>query len=501
MQVPAFDWSKPQRQSPVALLFIIWRILKESWIAILLVFGKYLFRDTEKTKSKFDDYAIYYALGFFALILLIRINHLIQFFRFRLYVQQGELVVISGVLSKTKAIIPLDRVQSVHLKQNYVHRFTNTCGLKLETAGSAHTEVEIDAIDLQKAMALQQILQQQTSIITSVSDHQTAPAPMLGISTADVLKLAISENHIKTLLLILFFALARMEDLRQYFGVDAEKVIGDGVEKVLSASQLWALLIAAVLTITLAVSFARVLIRYYAMQLRISEKGFQMQWGFLQTQQKMLVHNKVQMLSWNSNWIRGLLGIRIVRFFMAGEDVLKDGQWIRLPVMQQNLLHQIIAPYQSVWPTENGVPHKVHHAYGWRMTVLIGLPVCILLSVLVCLWKLWLVICPILAFVYYAISNLIAQRNFQYWYNYQTIQITKGVWGREHVLLNLSRVQHVEVKTSPYLRAKQLATLVLHTAGDTVEIPYISLEQANYLADCCLLNIEFDLSSSSFASE
>jgi len=46
-----------------------------------------------------------------------------------------------------------------------------------------------------------------------------------------------------------------------------------------------------------------------------------------------------------------------------------------------------------------------------------------------------------------------------------------------------------------------LATLVLHTAGDTVEIPYISLEQANYLADCCLLNIEFDLSSSSFASE
>jgi membrane protein YdbS with pleckstrin-like domain len=111
------------------------------------------------------------------------------------------------------------------------------------------------------------------------------------------------------------------------------------------------------------------------------------------------------------------------------------------------------------------------------------------------------VVFPILAFIYYAISNLIAQRNFQYWYNHQTIQIKKGVWGREQILLNFERVQHVSIKTSPYLRAKHLATLVLHTAGDTVEIPYISLEQANYLADCCLLNIEFDLSSSSFASQ
>lgn len=500
MLVPAFDWSKPQRQSPVALLFIIWRILKESWIAILLVFGKYLFRDAEQTKSKFDDNAIYYALGFFVFILLIRINQLIQFFRFRIYVQGGELIVISGVLSKTQTILPLERVQSVHLKQNYLHRFTNTCGLKLETAGSAHTEVEIDAIDLHKAMALQQILQKQTHAVVS-GEKQEVPASILGISTADVLKLAISENHIKTLLLILFFALARLDDLRQYFGVDTEKVIGDGVDKVLSASQLWVLLICAVLTLTLAVSFARVLIRYYAMQLRISEKGFQMQWGFLQTQQKMLLHNKVQMLSWNSNWVRGLLGIRILRFFMAGEDIVKDGQWIRLPVLQQDVLRKIIAPYQSVWPAENSAPHKVHHAYGWRMTVLIGLPACVLLCIPIYLWKPWLVAFPILALMYYAISNLIAQRNFRYWYNHQTIQCTKGVWGREHVLLNFERVQHVEIKTSPYLRAKQLATLVLHTAGEKVVIPYIDLAQANYLADCCLLNIEFDLSSSSFTGQ
>lgn len=500
MLVPAFDWSKPQRQSPVALIFILWKILKESWFAVLFVFGKYLFGSSESKKSRFADYAIYYALGFFVFIILIRINHLIQFFRFRIYVQGGELIVISGVLSKTQTILPLERVQSVHLKQNYLHRFTNTCGLKLETAGSAHTEVEVDAIDLHKAMALQQILQQQTHAVVS-GEKQEVPASILGISTADVLKLAISENHIKTLLLILFFALARLDDMRQYFGVDTEKVIGDGVDKVLSASQLWVLLICAVLTLTLAVSFVRVLIRYYAMQLRISEKGFQMQWGFLQTQQKMLLHNKVQMLSWNSNWVRGLLGIRILRFFMAGEDIVKDGQWIRLPVLQQTVLRKIIAPYQSLWPAENSAPYKVHHAYGWRMTVLIGLPACVLLGIPIYLWKPWLVVFPILALMYYAISNLIAQRIFRYWYNYQTLQIEKGVWGREHILLNFARVQHVEIKTSPYLRAKQLAMLVLHTAGEKVVIPYIDLAQANYLADCCLLNIEFDLSSSSFTGQ
>ena len=121
----------------------------------------------------------------------------------------------------------------------------------------------------------------------------------------------------------------------------------------------------------------------------------------------------------------------------------------------------------------------------------IALPLCASLSLILGLWKPWAVWMPLAVLTYEAVTNLVRRRKCRFWYDNHTLQVESGVWGRQQSLLNFERVQHVAVKTSPYLRSKGLATLVLHTAGKAVTIPYIPEGQARYLADLSLVRVEF----------
>lgn len=482
MQVPEFDWSKPQRASHIALVFIVGKIFRESWLVILFLVGRKFLRNEEKQGTDRPGVG-YYLLGMLAVLLMVRIHYIIQHFRFRFYIEAGELIILSGVLTRKKTSIPLNRIQSVHLSQSYLHRLTNTCGLKLETAGSDETELKIDAIRKERALELQAILhQKEDASVDSVVAH---PPALIGIRPVDLLKLALSENHIKTLLLILTFILARIDDMQNFVDVELEDV-EQQVDQVRLTTRLILSMIGFGLVLTLIVSFVRTILRYHDWQLRLTEKGFQLNWGFFQTQQKMVLHRNVQLISWESNFLRSLLGIRTLRLFTAGENILQDAHWIRVPVLQKANLHELTRSYQAVWPSEYSQAHSVDASYAWRSTMLVVLPVSLVLSTALFFLKPLLLFVPILFLAYFTVTYLIRQRRFRFWFDQHTLQIRKGIWGTEELLLQFEKVQQVEVSTSPFLRSRKLATLVFHASGDVVSIPYIPVEQAQFIADLCL---------------
>lgn len=488
MSQSKFDWSIPQKASPIALLIIVGKILKDSWLFILFFIISYLFKNQDAPKAQLKVVSSF--MGVTLVLLLVQIKHLIEYFRFRFYLEETELIIFSGVFSKTKTSIPINRIQSVHLVQTYLHRISNTCQLKLETAGTENTELEIKAINRDKALALQAILQK----TTNHPETNETLVNISGLHFKDVLKLAFSENHIKTFLLIVAFAFSRMEDLKQYLGINATDIIDEKVDQVQFTQAILLQLITVALGLTLMVSFVRVLLRYYGMQIKSTINGFQMQWGFLNTQQKMLVQNKVQLISWNSNFLRRILGIHIFRFYLAGENILKGDQHIQLPIMQPELIHQLIEPYQPILPSKHSFAYKVDSSYGWRETILVGLPITGAIAIAIYFWNPLYILLPVLVLFYLAISNKIKHRNYQFWYNADSILIQKGVWGRENILLNFNKIQHLSIKTSPFLRARNIATLEIYTAGDKVSIPFIPIEQAQYLINWALFIVEFKTS-------
>lgn len=489
MSTNKHDWSEPQKLSPIALVFILVKIIKDSWPLVLIIVGKIILNEQNETKRN-TSFGVFFILGITFLILLIHVRQLINFFKFRIYVQGAELIVSGGVLSKSITIVPINRVQSVHLIENYLHKLTNTCKLKIETAGSEATEIEIEAISKDRAISLQALLQNAAK--ETIQKKNVEQVQMMGIRFADVIKLAISENHIRTFLIILAFAYSRIEDLKQLFGYDASNIIDEQVDQAAFSTSGILTLLSLGLLVTLMVSFIRVLLRYHEMSIYSNKNGFQMEWGFLQTQQKMLIQNKVQLISWNNNFIRKVLGIKIVRFFMTGEDILKPKQHIQLPIMQAALLYQLISPYQAIWPSQNEKYNRVDKSYGWRETVLFALPITLIVAIAIYFWNPSYIFFPILILIYLTISNWVKFQKFRFWMNNNTIQIQKGIWGEENILLNFNKVQQVSIKTSPFQRRKNLATIELYTAGETVTIPFIPKSQAQYIVDKTLVCIELN---------
>ncbi|OYZ03041.1 MAG: hypothetical protein B7Y37_00970 [Sphingobacteriia bacterium 28-36-52] len=489
MNTNKFDWSIPQRLSPVALIFILSKVIKASWPLVLIVIGRIIINEQNEAKTN-ASVGIFFILGISLLILLIHISQLINFFFFRICIRGSELIVTGGLFTKTKTIVPINRVQSVHLIETYLHKLTNTCELKIETAGTDATEIEVQAIRKEKALLLQTLLE--SSIEEKNVNIAAETQQLMGIQFRDLLRLAISENHIKTFLIILAFGYSRLEDLKQVIGFDASDIIDEQVDKATFSLSGFLTILIAGLFFTLLVSFIRVMLRYHEMTIISSIKGFQMEWGFLQTQQKMLFQNKVQLISWNNNFIRRILGIKILRFYMAGEDINLTKQNIQLPVMHRHLLYQLVSPYQSVWPSTNAQLNNVHPSHGWRNTLLFVLPITIGSSIAIYFWNPGYIIFPFLTLIYFAFSNWMKYKKFRFWYNEYSIQIQKGIWGEENVLLNLNKTQHVVVKTTPFQRRKKIVTLELHTAGEKIIIPFLPIEQAQIIADKTLLCVEFN---------
>jgi uncharacterized protein len=66
------------------------------------------------------------------------------------------------------------------------------------------------------------------------------------------------------------------------------------------------------------------------------------------------------------------------------------------------------------------------------------------------------------------------------------IEIRSGVWWQSSTIVACSRIQHTEVVRGPLQRSQNLATLVIHTAGnasDTVGLPGLRNEVAQALRD------------------
>lgn len=488
MQTKEFNFSEPHKLSKVAFLMLIGKITKQSLPILLFIVGGKLLRNKENSDWQ-GAKVFYYFLGAYFIFLVTHIRQFLQYLRFRFYIQNGELIEESGIFSKSKTSIPLHRIQSVNLIQNYVHRITHTCELKIETAGSDKTEFLLKAIDREKALAFQNVLQRNETIEGKSPVQVNSSVFQIGI--AGMFKLFISENHLKTLGLILLFVVARIDDLRQILGIDAEDYLEKEFSRFVLTMKLFLPIALFILIITFMVSLVRVLVRYHNMELSVTANGFNMQWGFFQTQQKNIQQNKVQLVGWNQNFLRKILGIHILRFYMAGEDVTKESVRIQLPVMHGKLLHQLIYPYQSIWPGNVEELKTIHPSYGWRKTIIYGVPLFVGLFVGLYFFEPVYIILPSIMFAYFAGHNFVAQRNFHFWFNNNTLQVRKGVWGREMLLLNFKNVQHVVVKTGPYLRSKKLATVIFHSAGDKIHIPFVSVDLAQYLADLCLVNIQF----------
>jgi len=485
----------PQRQSPKAVVLILLKyfriIVRQLWPILLVIL-------INPTKGK----GFMITAVAFVVILVSLIYSLIAYTKYYFFIQNNELCVRSGVFRKTVLNVPFDRIQSVDFKRNIVHQFLNVVSVQVDTAGSKGSELELDAIELERAEELRSVVlaykhsRHTAPVDTSdpippIPQIKEVPELILSLSPKDLIKIGISENHLRTAAIIFAFFLGLADDLDQLLGWDVYGQLED-TTTAMSLFGLLATLIAIPLFIgvSFAITLIRTVLRYYGLKFWREGKSFKVVSGLFTRNEKSIQKSKIQVIRWVTSPLKKIFGIHQMNIYQATNvDQNQDKSLVIPGCYQQQIDHTL----DTIVPEFRGAvftAHHMHPAIVHLMVFLFGFIPAVLFGLMawfndvVMQWLLTLVF-PLaiwMGYLYQQKRRLKIHPDF--------ILSEGGIFGNSSKLIEIYKVQSVHLESSPMQRRRGLISLHVYTAGGEISFPYLKEGIARQARDYILFRVE-----------
>jgi len=488
-----FDFSIPQRQSWVAILMIIWKtyriLIRQIFPFLILLFvGK-------SSKSSYGTYIIYFVC---AAAIIGMIYSILAFFRYYFYIDENKLIVEKGVIGRSKTIIPFERIQTINFEQNVAHQLFSVVRLKVDTAGSAQKEFEFDAIEKDQADAIRSVILEKKSKLKStvVLDKETtlevekekSYRSILKLSIVDLLKVGITENHIRSGGLILF-AMWWVWDSLSEAGLDPEQYTDD-IDPMAHGVVVVGILILLFVILSFLFSLIRTVLKYYDMEFWRSDNGFKINSGLFTKKDTSALDHKIQMVSWSDNLLRKIIGYYELNLKQASSIAINSKTSIRVPGCRQDQIDLVTASLYGARAFEGIEMESVDIRFMYRRMFflsLIGVPFIVggyFNS------SSFSMIAGVLLIAFFVVTSYFRYKKCKFGHNGKMLMVRGGLFGDKAETLPIIKLQNVEMSQSPYQRRKDLANIKIYTAAGSVTVPYIHYDRAVELADYLLYKTE-----------
>ncbi|SDN06147.1 Uncharacterized membrane protein YdbT, contains bPH2 (pleckstrin homology) domain [Daejeonella rubra] len=453
------------------------QLLKSIWPFILLVLVR---SDGERdTAGEF----ILIVLPAFALS-----KALVDYFFFKFRITEEEVQVKTGFFSRKQITLPLHKIQAVHINQSWIQKIFNLSELAFDTPGSGKAEVTIQ-LEKQQAEELMAFVLQKSTAAEKTENNDDLIAEL---SFRDLLKLGLTSNHFETLLILIGLFLSFLNNIKDivddYFN---ENLLEVSANKLLESSILFISMgVFAILILSVVVSLIRTILAYINFRITKTAQGFNISKGLINSSQKLVPFEKVQFLSWKTNWLRKQISMFLFEFHTIGGKEVKNKLKIKIPVTSELILQKLATTYIPEIPEHFASSLKVHPSYLFRNTLFFGILPSVILAIPLFIFAdekaLLLLLLPFYVFLYFWLYS----RKFLFSWTSNLININTGVFGKRTVILKWEKIQSVKISQSLFQQRKSLADLIVHTAGGTITAPYIPLEAARELQNFALYKVE-----------
>jgi len=486
------DFSVRSRQSGVAILLILIRLVKslarQFWPILLII----LFNP-----NRDGDY--FYLKIFGGLAAFAAVRSIIGWFRYYFYIKDDELVIEKGVFGRSKLNVPIDRVQTVNFSQNILHQFFNVVSVEIDTAGSSGNEFVLQALNRQKAEALRDYIESQKRDLapTEIIEETFVPKEekrelILQLKPIDLVKIGVSQNHLRTAGIITAFFWSFIDDIEEAFNWK----FMDAVEQWMTGGSSFLKMLLIFVPFFLLVSFILTLVnsvlRDYNFQFWKTETGFKIQSGLFNKKENSANLYKIQLLRWTTNPLKRYFKLATLRLSQAASRVVSRKTAITVPGIYSPELEKVQQIWFPSWLHLDNESHGISRLIVWRKVLYQGIVPALVLTGVFWFnigWKAFFWLLLILVIFIWA-------RRFQatwiYEINEEGIRTNSGVIQQTHVLLQWYKIQGVRIRQGLYQQRKGLADLVFYTAAGSVAIPYIKVEKAEMLRDYVIFKVEMD---------
>lgn len=365
------DISQPTRQSKKSILFYLFKNIKGLLFAgLYAIFGVSSWSTMGWT-----------AVGIIIFTVIALISPVLRYYFFTFHIHAGELVINDGFLFKQRKAIPIDRIQSINIQQNVLQRLLGISTLELETAGSSGKELEIPALEFAFAKALKDTLNSNHTTLASepavvlddaenadnpenadqntnlekanaaVPKEKEAPRTIIKLSVLDLLKIGITQNHLKSggialgVVIGLWF---KIKDVVAHYLGDPFENIEEDIGTTLATQQFnpadywWSVIVGVIVfsVVSVIVSVVLAVTKYWDFNMLHDDETIEVRMGLFNRREVKMPLAKVQILEFHSNPLRKLLGYQTARMYQAQSQEAAAGA-IEVPACKAHIVKEL----------------------------------------------------------------------------------------------------------------------------------------------------------------
>ena len=485
------DLSSPRQQAPLGVV-VMFLLNMKKWGQVL-VFGLLPFIREREEALPFWMFWVFAAV----VLILVALFSFLQWKNFSFYIEADKFVIRKGVFRKEESLIPLERIQTVHIKRNIIQQILSLAALQLDTAGSAKKEAEIPALKYEYATELKSLLLalkeegSEAEPEGAVDNVEVVDAPekvLMKLGIIDLFKVGLTENHVRSALILFGVFFGYGTQYSEFFGYDEDSLYDTVFQFILVVLPIF---IVVFIIVSVFWSMWRTFLRYFDLTVSLQKNGLSVKSGLLKREENFVPVNKIQYIKWQSNPLRKLIGYQSLAIYQAASAEVKGKKAVRIPGCKTEQRHTVTDTFYPEYKAEESYSEVKPAAY-WQMRllfILIVLPL-LLLPVLYFAEEFELLaIYPIyvLAAIFFIRKYV---RNFEARLSDDLLVINRGYVFPEQVLLKLYKVQNVEVVQSIFQKKRGLVSLKIYTASGVLKIPFIAEESGFAIANKFLFTVE-----------
>ena len=469
------DLSQPQRQSPLAIVFLGLRAVRSLGVVQFVVLALFVVRGAADGRLLLVGVVAVSALAAMSVL---------SWWRYTFQLVDGELIVTSGVLRVDRLTVDVGRIQSIAIEQELLHRLADVVKVVVDTAGTSQAEFTIDAIARPVADELQQ---RATELPRRSPTAMAAPGPpaervVFQHGPARLLLAALTASPWAGLaLLVPLLALddvvvAPIRDQLSAWAPDAD-----------AGSLGWWLVPIVVVAVAVFVSLlnlARVFLADWNLALRTDSSTLRRTSGLLSRTSTTSSVARVQVLSSRRNPLQRRVGLHDLHLSNAGQgDIRLIGC-----VDSEFGATAAIAGLTSVGELE--LDRRVHPAEIWlsvRNAVLLAALVAVVASLFVGWWALlaFVAVVP----VWWSVRRNV--RTFRWSLGPEVATSRRVVTSSTQQAL-IRKTNVVQVTQSIFERRRDLGRVEVVTAAGKITVGMIPIAEAHAVRDVILHGVETD---------
>lgn len=385
--------------------------------------------------------------------------------RFRYGVGAREIVIESGVLSRKRRVIPLERVQDIAIEQPLLARLFGTARVRIETGGAAADEGHLDSIALVEAYALRDLIRGRKAEDEAPEGiaRETGELLLFSMGVGRVLASGLFNFSI-VFVAAIFAVLQNAEELG----------LIDPSDFVLAAEdvpiRVWVLASAATLGLVLLLGIAagvlRTLARDYGFRLTRAAKGLRRRRGLFTLSEAVIPVRRMQVARIESGLVARALGWHRLGFQTLGADARERGVQVAAPFARLEEVRPILAETGFPEPQDEGGWARAPRRSIARRAALPALAAAAALVVALVLDR-GAGIAAAGGLVLVAAGAPLRWNRHRYSVGDRALFVAAGVLKRRVTIMPFERVQAIEVTAGPLQRMLCLATVRVDTAGAT----------------------------------